>query len=268
MIDIFNHPRRKPDRRTRTALKLEDWPAEDHRRWGDAFKSGGVFNTGAGAHLVPPTKASWENEYGTWLAFLQRSGPAVLDDPLASRVTRDRIVEYCRVLAQTNSSYSIASRVQKLRHALRLLAPEVNWEWLLIIGKRIKSRAGPRPKGPRYQDIAKLNALGFKLMEDAKRRASEEVPIRFETALTFRDGLIIALEAATLLRRRNLAQMTIGRQLIQTGLVPIPITGRGVWLWCNGRNEEPYIGAERLLILPRWVLHFGYLSASGPWPGG
>jgi ABC-type uncharacterized transport system substrate-binding protein len=51
-------------------------------------------------------------------------------------------------------------------------------------------------------------------------------------------------------------------------LVPIPITGRGVWLWCNGRNEEPYIGAERLLILPRWVLHFGYLSASGPWPGG
>ena len=210
-------PRRKPDRQSRAALKLEQWPVEDQRRWRDAFRKGDVFEAGAGAHLAPSTSASWENEYGTWMGFLNRSSPAVLNEPLASRVTRDRVAEYCRMLAQTNSAYSIASRAEKLRYALRLLSPESDWEWLLIISKRINSRAVPRPKGPRYQNIAKLSTLGFKLMEDARRKAGEEGSIRLEAALAFRDGLIIAMAAATLLRRRNLAQMTIGQHLVRLG---------------------------------------------------
>jgi integrase len=217
MIDIFNQPRQRPDRRTRMALKVEDWPLDDQRRWSDAFLKGDVFEAGDGAHLAPSTRTSWENEYGTWLGFLGRSDATVLNEALDARVTRERITEYCSVLAQTNSAYSIAGRVEKLRHALRLLSPETDWEWLLIISKRINARAAPRPKGPRYQDIGNLSILGFKLMEDAQSRTNEEQPLSLNNALAFRDGLVIAVTAATSLRRRNLAQMTIRTHLVRMG---------------------------------------------------
>jgi integrase len=120
-------------------------------------------------------------------------------------------------LAQTNSPLSIGLRLEKLRHALRLLSPEADWKWLLIIVKRIKAKAVPRPKGPRYQDIARLNMLGFKLMDNAWRIINSDQSINLNTALAYRDGLLIAIEVATLLRRRNLAQMMIGQHLIQIG---------------------------------------------------
>lgn len=140
-----------------------------------------------------------------------------MDEPLAARVTRGRIIGHCEVLAQTNSALSISIRLEKLRHALRLLSPETDWTWLLVILKRIRAKAVPRPKGPRYQDILKLDMLGFKLMDDAWGQIIEEQPITLNTALAFRDGLIIAITAATSLRRRNLAQMAVDQHLIQIG---------------------------------------------------
>ena len=112
---------------------------------------------------------------------------------------------------------SISARLEKLRHVLRLLSPETDWTWLLVINKRISAKAVPRPKGPRYQDILKLDMLGFQLMDDAWSLIIEEQPIRLNTALAFRDGLLIAITAATSLRRRNLAQMIVDQHLIQTG---------------------------------------------------
>jgi integrase len=217
MTDIFTRPRRHPDRRTRVSLKVEYWPSDDQTRWSNAFTKGDIFEAGGGAHLAPSTKRAWENEYGTWLGFLKRSDAEALDEPLDARVTRDRIIGHCEVLAQTNSPYSIAARLEKLRHALRLLSPETDWTWLLVIIKRISAKAVPRPKGPRYQDILKLDMLGFKLMDGAWGEIIEEQPIPLNTALAFRDGLLIAITAATSLRRRNLAQMTVNQHLVQIG---------------------------------------------------
>jgi integrase len=217
MTDIFTRPRRHPDRRTRVSLKVEDWPSDDKTRWRNAFAEGDLFEAGKGAHLAPSTKRAWENEYGTWLGFLKRSDTGALDEPLAARVTRDRIIGHCEVLAQTNSALSISARLEKLRHALRLLSPETDWTWLLVIIKRISAKAVPRPKGPRYQDILKLDMLGFQLMDDAWSQTIEKQPITLNTALAFRDGLIIAITAATSLRRRNLAQMALNQHVIQIG---------------------------------------------------
>lgn len=166
MTDIFTQPRRRPDRRTRVSLKVEGWPSDDKTRWRNAFAEGDIFEAGKGAHLAPSTKRAWENEYGTWLGFLKRSDTGALDEPLAARVTRERIIDHCEVLAQTNSVLSISGRLEKLRHALRLLSPETDWTWLHVIIKRISAKAVPRPKGPRYQDILKLDMLGYQLMDD------------------------------------------------------------------------------------------------------
>jgi integrase len=217
MTNIFTQPRRRPDRRTRVSLKVEDWPTDDKIRWSNAFIEGDIFEAGEGAHLAPSTKRAWENEYGTWLGFLVKSDAGALDEPLGARVTRERIIGYCGVLAQTNSAFSIAARLEKLRHALRLLSPQTDWTWLLVIIKRISAKAIPRPKGPRYQDILSLDMLGFKLMDDAWSQILEGQLITLNTALTFRDGLLIAITAATSLRRRNLAQMTVDQHLVRIG---------------------------------------------------
>jgi integrase len=217
MTDIFSQPRRRPDRRKRVALKVIDWPLDDQTRWRDAFEEGNVFEAGAGAHLAPSTRRSWENEYGTWLGFLRITDAKALDEPLRARVSRDRVTAYCGVLAQTNSVFSIGLRLEKLRHALRLLSPETDWRWLLIIVKRISAKAVPRPKGQRYQDISRLYMLGLKLMDNAWASINSEQSITFDIPLAYRDGLLIAITAATLLRRRNLAQMMINQHLVQVG---------------------------------------------------
>src|SRR5215212_9737014 len=163
MCDIFRQHRRKPDRRTRIALPVADWPDDDRCRWEAAFTAGSWCDrAGSGSHLRPATRTAWENSYGMWLGSLQQHHPASMSQPLEFRVTRERIKFYCEQLAKTNSALSIAIQLEQMRFALKLLSPEVNWGWLALIAKRIRARAVARPKAPRQQEIEKLAALGFK----------------------------------------------------------------------------------------------------------
>jgi hypothetical protein len=127
VADIFTMPRRKPDRRTRVALQVEEWPEDDRARWVAAFVRGDIFDeAGAGAHLSSATQRGLVYAYGRWLGFLSRSDPSSLTQALDDRVTRERLVGFCELLAETNSILSIASVLQHFRQALRLLAPTQN----------------------------------------------------------------------------------------------------------------------------------------------
>jgi hypothetical protein len=110
VADIFTMPRRKPDRRTRVALRVEEWPKEDRSRWVAAFVPGDIFDgAGAGAHLSPASQTGMVYAYGRWLGFLSRSDPDSLSHLPEDRVTRERLVRFCELLAETNSAVSIAS---------------------------------------------------------------------------------------------------------------------------------------------------------------
>jgi hypothetical protein len=70
-----------------------------------------------------------------------------------------------------------------------------------------------------------LFALGLELMAEVKNSARVAGRITKEDALTYRDGLIIALLAAVPLRKRTFAALTINRHLVKIGsgwLLDIP----------------------------------------------
>jgi integrase len=70
-----------------------------------------------------------------------------------------------------------------------------------------------------------LFALGLQLMAEAENSACVAGGITNEDALTYRDGLIIALLAAVPLRKRTLAALTINQHLVKIGsgwLLDIP----------------------------------------------
>jgi integrase/recombinase XerD len=92
---------------------------------------------------------------------------------------------------------------------------KAKWSWLKTIAKRIASSA--KPKQSRLGEVtsAQLFALGIQLMTEAWNSAHVAGRISKGDALTYRDGLIIALLAAVPLRRRSVAALTVNQHLIR-----------------------------------------------------
>jgi site-specific recombinase XerD len=105
----------------------------------------------------------------------------------------------------------VLCRVQELYDALRVLAPEADWDWLVQIYRALRAHVRPaRDKVSRLRPIDELAALGERLMEEAEV-ASAWSPRR--RAVAYRDGLMIALLAYRPVRLKNLAMMRLGRHL-------------------------------------------------------
>ena len=200
------------------SLRLEHWPALDQEAWRALFTTGDVFDeSGPGAHLASRSRISLENTYGRWLGFLARAEPNGLDEALEARVTRERIMAFAQHLAETNLARTVAGQLRSLRGALRLLAAAQDWAWLLTIAKRIEARAERRSKRHRLRTSDELFALGVQLMQEAEAALEDSGRVTKGAALTYRDGLIIALLAVAPMRRRNLADLTLGQSLQRVG---------------------------------------------------
>src|SRR5215213_855069 len=193
MVPVLPPPCRKANRRIRVSLRVEDWPASDQEAWRALFTTGDLFDEkGPGAHLSHRTRTSLENAYGRWLGFLARTEPNGLDKALRERVTRERIMAFAHHLAETNIATSVAGQLRFLRGALRLLAADQDWAWLLTIAKRIEARAERRSKRHRLRTTEELFALGIRLMQEADAVREDSGRVTKGAALTYRDGLIIA----------------------------------------------------------------------------
>src|SRR5215210_6252138 len=218
MVPVLPPPCRTANRRIRVSLRVEDWPASDQEAWRALFTTGDVFDErGPGVHLSHRTRTSLENAYGRWLGFLARAELKELDEALRERVTRERIMAFAHHLAETNIATSVAGQLRFLRGALRLLAADQGWAWLLTIAKRIEARAERRSKRHRLRTSDELFALGFQLMQEGEAALQKSGRVTKEAALTYRDGLIIALLAVAPMRRRNLAGLTLGQNLMRVG---------------------------------------------------
>ena len=62
-----------------------------------------------------------------------------------------------------------------------------------------------------------LYELGIELMDQAVNNSDEATEITKAHAFDYRDGLIIALLALIALRRRTLAALRVGKQLVKSG---------------------------------------------------
>jgi integrase len=202
----------------RKQLAHADWPYEDRCAWNLAFKTGELFDhNGPGAHLAPTTREALHFAYAGFLGFLTLQHPILLDRAPASRVDREIVGQFVDHLRASCRDVTIVTRLHHLRLALRLICPELDWTWLLIVTKRLAAQAQRHPDRHHLVTSDRLYALGFELMERAVERSKATGSVSIACPLEFRDGLIIALLAAVPLRRRTLAALRIGKHLVKHG---------------------------------------------------
>ena len=130
-------------------------------------------------------------------------------------MTSERVADYIAELEPTRSPYTVLSRVQNLYDALRAMAPEADWSWLLETYRTLSAGVRPvRDKLSRLRSIDELAALGECLMAKAEASARLSAVRR---AVMFRDGLMIAVLSYRPIRLKNFAGMRLGRHLKKAG---------------------------------------------------
>src|SRR5271168_5394498 len=211
----------------RRCMPVCEWPEQDQAAWAAALLPGTPFAPGGLAtNWALATRGMVENGYARWLTWLALHD--LLDATLApeARVTQERMEAYTADLYVQVRGYSIQSRIQQVGDALRAMAPEQDWGWILRAADRIRSETIPaKDKRSRLQSPDRLVDLGIRLMTEAES-APDRSPI--QRAITYRDGLVIAFLIYRPIRARTLTAITLGKQLVSTN---------GFWSMVFGRED-------------------------------
>jgi integrase len=146
----------------------------------------------------------------------------------AQRITMERLHAYLAELQRTNRGHTPQNRIQELGDALRALAPEGDWRWILRAASRLRANTVPaHDKRERLRPAEVLAAEGFRLMEEAETSQGLSALGR---ALQHRDGLIVALLSFHTIRLRNLTELEIGCHILEAGehyILNVPKTKSG-----------------------------------------
>jgi integrase/recombinase XerD len=222
-----------------------DWPARDRALWEKGVESKGLFeNGGAGANWSEATRFKTARGYGYFLSWLATRD--LLDPNLGpcDRVSRERVAAYIAEITPTRAPNTVLGHIRELHDAMRVMAPQVDWNWLLELYRTLSARVRPaRDKFSRLRSIAELVALGEHLMEEAEMEIYWS-PIR--RAVRFRDGLIISLLAYRPVRQKNFTSMSLVYHLIKVG-------GRWQILFADNETKTrvPYEAVFPAALAPR-----------------
>jgi integrase/recombinase XerD len=204
---------------TKLYLTYSDWPEDDRTRWEAAFKAGAdqFDDCGPAAHLAEPTRLTLLDDYARFLAFLSAHDIGLLARTPAARIDRKIIESYVGWQPASCGGVTIARILRGLRTTLRYICPGHDWSWISTIANRIAAKAKHKPEKHHLVTSEALYALGIELMDRATTKANTAENISLACALGYRDGLMIALLALIPLRRRTLAALRIGKQLVRSG---------------------------------------------------
>jgi integrase len=198
----------------RRCLPLAEWPAPDRQAWEAALIPGDILDEGgarAGYSSVSNRKVA--RGYGRWLSWLAFTGRLEPAAAPADRITRERVAAYVGDLEAFNGTHTLLARLEELYQMALVLDRGRGWGWIRQIGARIRARHVPvRNKRKRMVGAAELFELGCRLMAEASTAGSPR-----QQAITYRDGLIVALLSARPLRLRNLAGLRVGSTLARRG---------------------------------------------------
>lgn len=191
-------------------LHEPDWPQGDRDLWKIVFRGKDwLDDAGSGFHLSPKTQEKYAENYGHWLAWLSDHGFVDFHTAPTERVTRDRISAYAKWMQGKVAPVTARMRVEDLCAVMRLFDPFYDTGVLREVLVRMP-KTPSRDKRKGLKDPGELTQLGMNLMETAQ--AGEFGPPRYN-AVSYRDGLLIALCASRPLRRSNLAGLKIGDHL-------------------------------------------------------
>ena len=209
-------------------LPFAEWPESDRVAWergtsGDPLAPGGG---GAGAMWRSSTRRQVQLGYGSWLSWLEGAGLLLVSQAPAARASRPEVRAYLDALEAAGlADYTRSGRLQTLSDALRVMQPSADIGFIARGAGRIASGA-VRARDPRakLRPPAEIVAFGAELMARAE---AEDGLAALDSALLFRDGLLISLWMLRALRNANLSSIEIGRQLVREGHAPAGVLGRG-----------------------------------------
>lgn len=196
------------------------WPSLPLRKWPEGDRQTWLANTERTKRHRRPKPADrfaddsllkFEKGYRRWLGFLMLQGWL---DPLQApreRVTTERLDAYFEALQASGAAdNTIVGRFRELASALSLLEPSQDWRWVQgppggVIPRHLHRRRALIVPHPRV-----LYRWGIGLMEKALAAG-----VSLPATLQFRDGLIIAMEAARARRLRSMAGLQVGSELVR-----------------------------------------------------
>ena len=202
-----------PAKRKVRSLPLDLWPEADRNAWNTACRPAARLRCGGAAgHLRPVTRDDVARGYGSFLGFLDRRGLLRSDGTAAANVTVDDVDAYIAELKDRVSSVTVYGSISKLRRAAQFIAPGRDFTWLADIEKDLALVMRPRSKFDRIVMTEVLVEAGLTLVHEA-----EITPNRSELARAcqFRNGLMVALLAFCPIRRKNYAELEIGRSFVK-----------------------------------------------------
>jgi hypothetical protein len=165
----------------RLHLTLDRWPPADRLLWRRAFCNADPFAEAAGARLAKATQDRCLWAWRRFLGFLALHEPAALDIAPTERLTVARVRVFVTHLAETNAPQSVASHVDALYQAARVMVPERDWTCLKAIKQRLHKTAPKHPPSGPVITSLKLLELGQQLMEES--RPAPGTPISMHDAV-------------------------------------------------------------------------------------
>lgn len=195
-------------------MPVDEWPALDRHAWDAATQGGGLLDdSGLAARWRPQTQRWLVAGYGRYLTFLKLGGWLDLKADPAQRMTKEWLGAYIEELQGQIAPKTLQQRLTALCEAMRVMAPTASFPYLRTAKARQKARARPvRDKAARLVPAGKLFALGLKLMEIGDSGACWR---DIGNAIAYRDGLMLALLSCRPVRRRNFAELAIGKSFVR-----------------------------------------------------
>jgi integrase len=193
-------------------LPVAQWPEADRTAWLVAKTSNGrLHKPGRAARLSPATWKMMEDAHGCYLGWLSGIGELDAHAPPGSCVTFQYLANFLVQLRSTCSANTIFNRLRMHAMLLACIAPGHSWTWICHhpqAPKREEARASRR--APRvFAPGELLHHLHVEMEHLINGNVNRSAAVRF------RDALLVATAAYTNLRRRNLREMRIGRNLLQ-----------------------------------------------------
>jgi integrase len=194
--------------RTPRSLWISEWPQDDRKAWEDACCPGLRFTPGgAASRLAIESRSDYENRYGAFLGYLQRTGRLNLHAGAGQQINPDNAAGYIADLQLRVSSVTAYNAISKLRRVGGIIAPSGDLSWLHGIEQDLRLVATPRSKFNRLVDTDRLVEAGLALVHEANTFARTPVA----RAKGVRNGLMIATLALCPIRLKNFAALEIGR---------------------------------------------------------
>jgi len=213
--------RRAPGRKSGTfpleqrGLRIDDWPAPDRQAWLAAVQrpDDPFEKEGPAAHLAERTRGNRAKTWGNFLAFLasrQRLDPTATP---AERATHENVTEWIQCVRARASANTVARYVIELALAIEAMEPAHNWVWV--------RRHPLRPRQPEViasrKPVTPFNPGELAEFLFQQCATVEARPVDYNTAVAFRDALIVLLDLYLGLRSANLACLRIGVHLNEAG---------------------------------------------------